>query len=221
MKLSNTTLAILKNFSEINSNLTINPGNELKTIHVPPTIYATAQVEEVFDKVFGIYDLKNFLATLAMFKNPDLTFNDNYIDIIDDDDPSIRTKYWNMDVNVLTKLPQLKQFPDPVTTFKITNLNFKRIQRACNTLKCPDVVFEGKDGKIVAIVCDLANNTQNKNSFTAILHDDYTGPDFNVHLKQEKLMIIDGDYACSLIMDKLIKLNHAEKPIEYVVTLDI
>lgn len=220
MKLSNNTLTILKNFSEINSNLTINPGNELKTIHVPPTIFAAAQVEERFDKTFGIYDLKNFLATLAMFKNPDLTFHDNYVDIVDEDE-TISTKYWNMDTDVLTKIPQFKQFPDPLTSFIITNLNFKRIQRACITLKCPDVVLEGKDGKIQAIVCDLASNTQNKNSFTAVLHDDYSGPTFNVHLKQEKLIIIDGDYKCDLIMDKLIRLTHVDRSIEYIVTLDI
>jgi len=220
MQLSANTLTVLKNFSEINSNLTIQPGNALKTVHQPPTIYATATVEEVFDKTFGIYDLKNFLATLAMFQDPELTFNDNYVDIIDKSDNSIRTKYWNMDISVLTKVPALKAFPDPVTTFKITNLNFKRIQRACATLKCPDVVFEGKDGVIQAIVCDLSNSSQNKNSFTAVLQEEYSGPEFSVHLKQEKLMIIDGDYNCDLIANKIIKLSHTERAVEYVITLD-
>lgn len=222
MKLSNTTLTILKNYAEINSNLIINPGNVLKTIHTPPTIYATAQIEEVFDKVFGIYDLKEFLATLAMFKNPDLTFNENCVDIIDLDDPNIRTKYWSADTKILTPLPTLKAFPDPIATFTISNLSFKRIQKATATLKCPDVVLKGeKGGAVQAIVCDLGTNTKNKNSFTVKLSDSYEGESFDVHLKQEKLMIIDGDYHCSVIAGKLIKLNHTEKNIEYVVTLDV
>lgn len=219
MKLSTNTLSILKNFAEINSNLIINPGNVLKTIHVPPTIYATAHVEEVFDQQFGIYDLKEFLATLAMFKNPTLTFNDKFIDIVDDDDPSIRTKYWSADIKILKEVPTLKQLPEATTSFTITNHNFKRIERACSILKCPDVKFIGDQGTISAVVCDLANST--KNTFTVVLQNEYTGPNFEVHLRQEKLMIIDGDYTCDLIGDQLIRLNHNDKNVQYVVTLDV
>lgn len=218
MKLSANTLTILKNFADINSNLTIRPGNTLKTIHVPPTIYATAQVEETFDRTFGVYDLKEFLATLAMFKNPSLTFTDEYIEIVDDDDASIKTQYWSADVKILTEVPALKAFPQPTTTFMLTNVNFKRIEKACSILKCPDVVIKGGEGKIVATVCDLSNGT--KNSFAVTLEDNYTGPEFNVHVRQEKLMNIDGDYTCNLINNQLIEMNHTSKNVQYVVTLD-
>lgn len=219
MKLSSTTLSILKNFAEINGNLTIRSGNTLKTVHVPPTIYATATVDETFDRTFGIYDLKEFLATLAMFKNPTLTFTDNYIDIVDDDDGSIRTKYWSADTKILTEVPNLKSFSDPQVMFVITGANFKRIQRACATLRCPDVVFKSDDNKIVAVVCDLTNST--KNSFTVVLEPDYNGAPFNVHVREEKLMIIDGDYQTSVIDGKLLHFRHVSKPVEYAVALDV
>jgi hypothetical protein len=33
-------------------------------------------------------------------------------------------------------------------------------------------------------------------------------------------MIIDGDYNCDLIANKIIKLSHTERAVEYVITLD-
>ncbi len=219
MKLSAATINILENYASINGNLIIQKGNTLKTMHTCRTIFANAQVDEVFDRTFGIYDLKEFLATLAMFKNPDLTFNDQYVDIVDEDDPTIHTKYWSADVDILTKIPELKQLPAPSVVFNISNINFKRIQKAAAVLKCPDIVFEGGGGKIVAKVCNLSNAT--KNDFTVVLEDNYTGEDFNVHLKQDKLMIIGGDYRCELIMNKIVQLNHTEREVKYLITLDV
>lgn len=221
MRLSNNTIAILKNYAEINSNLVINPGNVLKTIHTPPTIYACATVEEVFDNTFGIYDLKEFLATLAMFKNPDLKFNDQYVEIVDLDDNTINTKYWSADTSILTNVPQLKEFPQPQATFDISATNFKRIQRAALTLNCNDVVLEGNRDGIFVVICDLQINTKNKNKCTIKVSDTNNFGEFSVHLKQDKLMIIDGNYRCDIIANQLIKLTHSTKKVEYVITLDV
>ena len=219
MKLSNDTLRILKNFAEINGNLTITKGNMLETVHVPPTIYAKATISEVFETNFGIYDLKEFIATLSMFKDPTLEFGEDFVTIIDDDDPTIKTKYWRTnDVN-LTKIPKFKQFPDPIAKFELSEVNLKRIEKASVTLKCPDVVLEGKDGKIIARVCDLKNGT--KNDFTIVLTNDYSGEEFNVHLLQEKLMIIDADYQCEMIANKLIRLTNQDNTLLYIITLDV
>ena len=219
MKFSSDLLKIFKNFSDINSNLLLAPGNVIKTVRVPPTIFAEAEVAEVFESEFGIYDLKEFLSTLAMFKNPSIEFMDGYLEIVDDDDATIRTKYYSADPTILTKVPELKQLPDPVATFTITETNFKRIQRASGTLKCPDVVIKGENGKITAIVCDLTTST--KNTFSVILEENYQGQQFDVHLKQEKLLMLDGDYKCGLIGDKVIKMEHVEKKLMYIVSLDV
>ena len=54
MKLSEATKEILKNFSDINPNLMINPGKELKTISTMKNILATAKVEEEFPQDIAI-----------------------------------------------------------------------------------------------------------------------------------------------------------------------
>ena len=50
MNISNETLDILRNFSSINSGLTVKEGNELKTVSAMKNIYAKAIVTESFDK---------------------------------------------------------------------------------------------------------------------------------------------------------------------------
>ena len=218
MKLSSDTIAILKNYSEINPNLTINPGNRLKTISESQTIYSCGQVEEVFEHKFGIYDLKEFLATLSMFKDPDLTFTDKYVDIIDVQDNSIRTRYWSANLETLTKTPDMPdQLPPCEVTFTISSLNFKRIERACNTLKFTDVKFVGKDRKIIAVVFDASESV--KNTFTVELESDFDGEDFEVQVDQKKLVMIDGDYQCNLLNGRTFQCVHKEKNLQYFIAL--
>ena len=66
MKISDTTKEILKNFSEINPNLMITPGKEIKTISTMKNILATAGVEEDFPQDIAIYDLSEFLGMLSL-----------------------------------------------------------------------------------------------------------------------------------------------------------
>ena len=61
MKLSENTLAILKNFSGINNSILVKSGNKLRTISVAKNILAEAEIIEEFPKNFAIYDLSKFL----------------------------------------------------------------------------------------------------------------------------------------------------------------
>ena len=61
MNISTETLAILKNFSEINQNILFRPGKKLNTISQGKNILAEADITEKFDAEFGVYDLPEFL----------------------------------------------------------------------------------------------------------------------------------------------------------------
>ena len=50
MKLSENTLAILKNFSGINNSILVKSGNKLRTISVAKNILAEAEIIEEFPK---------------------------------------------------------------------------------------------------------------------------------------------------------------------------
>ena len=57
MKLSESTLSLLKNFSTINQSILFKQGTKLRTISVMKNILAEATVSEELPKDFGIYDL--------------------------------------------------------------------------------------------------------------------------------------------------------------------
>lgn len=222
MKLSDNTINVLKNFSDINPNLIINPGNTLITINNSKTIYARGQIVEYFDTQFGIYDLKEFLSVLSICESPELNFmttedGQSYVDITDTTDPSIHTKYWSSNVNILTSIPKIKELPESEVVFMLSDLNFKRIEKACQTLKCPDVRFKTENGHVKVIVFDSTN--ANINTFTSDLGE-YAGPEFNVHLNQEKMKIVSGDYKISVI-GQAIRCQHDQKSLEYILALDV
>ena len=58
MKLSKQTVELFKNFSTINSNLLLKPGNKIGTISSQKNIMASNTIGETIPNEFGIYDLK-------------------------------------------------------------------------------------------------------------------------------------------------------------------
>ena len=79
MKLSEHTVEVLKNFATINQNLVIKEGSTLTTMSAMKNIVAKADVEESFDKEVAIYDLNEFLASISLFTNPILEFEDGFV----------------------------------------------------------------------------------------------------------------------------------------------
>ena len=72
MKVSDQTLELLKNFSEINTNILVKPGSELSTISTMKNILAKATITESFDKQFAIYDLSELLGIVSAIDKPDI-----------------------------------------------------------------------------------------------------------------------------------------------------
>ena len=57
VSISNDTLSVLRNFSSINPNVVLKPGQEVKTISEAKNILAVADIAEDFPTEMGIYDL--------------------------------------------------------------------------------------------------------------------------------------------------------------------
>ena len=80
MKLSESTVNLLKNFSSINQSILFKEGTKLRTISVMKNILVEANINEEFDRDFGIYDLNQFLNGLSLHASPELDFtNDEYV----------------------------------------------------------------------------------------------------------------------------------------------
>ena len=75
MKISEATMGVLRNFSDINNNILFRPGKSISTMSTMKNIMAKADVAEEFEQEFGIYDLPEFLRAVDSFTKPMLKFN--------------------------------------------------------------------------------------------------------------------------------------------------
>ena len=90
---SKNTLAILKNFSSLNSNLLVRPGNVINTITPSKAGMALATVDETFDVEFGIWDLNKFLGVISLFNNPTFAFGEKSVRIKNGGDSVVNYYY--------------------------------------------------------------------------------------------------------------------------------
>lgn len=218
MKISESTLKVLENFSRINQNILLKTGNHLITINVENTVLAECTLEDSFPQDFGVYDLSEFLNTVAMFNSPELMFSGDVLNISDAEDSSMKTRYYAANPAILTQTPKGINVPEGGASFLLTNKNFKRLEKGGNTLKLRDLKFVGKDGVITATVYDA--DAAIKNTVSVELDNNYGGEDFEATLKLVKMVILSGDYECKIIADRAIVLKNTEKDLRYVISLD-
>lgn len=203
MQLSQSTLTILKNYAGINSNLLIKPGSQLRSVNEKGTILSMANIEEEFDHEIAIYDLNEFLNTLALFENPQLVIDaeKQYVTIAGD---RSKVKYYLASVRVLSKKIidfSEKNFSvsDPKVSFMLSEEDFGKLKKASSTFKFENLSFSSKDGNsISAIVTD--QNIASSNSFELDMGKstiENTVP-FEMIISFDQMKFIPDDYMCNL-----------------------
>ena len=127
MKLSEKTLTLLKNFSNINQSILFKQGSSLRTISVMKNILAEATIDEDLPTDFGIYDLGQFLNGLALHNRPELDFqNEGYVYI---KEGRMRSKYFFADPKVIVTPPE-KEITLPSEDVSFT-LSTDQIRQSC------------------------------------------------------------------------------------------
>lgn len=214
MNLSKETIAVIKNFSSINSNLTIKPGNKLTTISTGKNIIAETVVSEQFPNDFGIYDLNEFLGAMSLFDSPDLVFSDKYVTIREGKNS---IKYFAANSNVLTPVPNVKAFPTADIEFDLPGQMLQQIQRVSSILKVSDISFVGDGSTIVATVGDKSNPTGS--SFDSEIG--VTDKVFDVKIKVENLKMMAGDYRVAIGAKKISRFQATNQQLTYYVAIEL
>jgi hypothetical protein len=189
VNLSKNTFTILKNFSTLNSNLLVKPGNVIKTITPSKNGMAVATVDETFDTEFGIWDLNKFLGVISLFNNPNFTFGEKSVKIKNGGNSVVN--YYYSEPRLLSVPTKDVNMPPVDLTMDLSEKNFSELQKASSVMQLPDLVFTQDDGKILAMVCDIADPTTN--SYKIELGES-EGVDFYFHFKMENIKILPGDY---------------------------
>ena len=218
MKLNATTQDILKNFSEINTNILIKPGNELNTISTMRNIFAKADISEEFSAEFGIYDLNEFLAALSLFQMPDLDFQEHCVVITEGKTKNKTLKYFYSDPSVIVSPTKDVNMPESDINFTLSESNLAQLQKMAAILKAPDLALIGeKGGDVVLKVCDKKNDTSNK--FDIVVGENATA-DYTFYFKVENLKMISGNYDVAVSSKSIAHFTNTIHPIEYWIALE-
>jgi len=217
MKINQSTQDILKNFSEINTNILIKPGSELNTISTMKNILAKATINDSFDREFGIYDLNEFLSVVSSLDKPELTLQEKYMTISAEGSRS-KVKYFYSDPSVIVSPTKEVNMPESDVTFSLSESNLAQLKKMAAILSSPDLALIGtKGGDVVLKVCDKKNDTSNK--FDIIVGENATA-NYTFYFKVENLKIISGDYDVAVSSKSIAHFTNTKLPIEYWIALE-
>ena len=215
MKLSDSTLTLLKNFSNINQSILFKKGNFLRTMSVMKNILAEATINEELPKDFGIYDLNQFLNGLALHNNPDLDFtNDNYVVIREG---RSRSKYFFADPNVIICPPDKSiELPTEDVSFELKTEQLDKLLKAAGIYQLPDLSAIGEDGVVKLVVRDKKNETSN--DYAVVVGE--TDGKFVLNFKVENIKLIPGSYDVVVSQKLLSKFTCREHDLTYYIALE-
>jgi len=215
MKLSDKTINLLKNFSDINQSILFKKGNKLRTISVMKNIMAEAEVQEEFPKDFAIYDLTQFLRGMYLHNQPELDFgNDGHVVIREG---KTRSKYFFADPSVIVVPPEKSlTLPTMDVEFELAAEQLEKIRKAVLAFQLPDLSVVGEAGVVKLVVHDKKNDTSN--DFQVIVGE--TNEEFCFHFKVENIKVIPGDYKVSISSKLLSKFVNTDYDLTYYIALE-
>lgn len=215
MKLSKTTIDVLKNFSSINQSILFKKGNKIRTISVAKNILAEVVVEDEFPKDFGIYDLNQFLSGIELYNQPELDFqNDNYVFI---KEGRSRTKYFFSDPSVIICPPEKELvLPTQDVCFTLDTSQMKQLQKAAAIYDLDDFSAIGENGVVRLVVRDKENSTSN--DFSIVVGE--TTNNFVFNFKVENIKVISGTYDVVISKQLLSKFSSKNHDLNYYIALE-
>jgi len=95
------TIEILKYFSEINKKMLFVEGTELCISNVEGSVLAHAVLPERMNKNFAFYDVTEFLGTFNLFETPDITFDEDYLTIVDSKNKNKVKYYYSSSLGII------------------------------------------------------------------------------------------------------------------------
>ena len=216
MNISTDTLSVLKNFSDINQNILVKPGNKVQTISTMKNILAEAEISEKFDSEFAIYDLPEFLRAVELFQKPSLNFNGGSNVQIADNNSKQSIKYFFADKSVIVAPTKNITMPDKEVTFTLKKDDFARLQKGVMTLNLPDVAVKG-DGKSITLVATDKKN-KSSNDYSMVVGE--TNKTFTAYFKAENFKMVSDDYDVAISKQKISHFVNRNKPIQYWIALE-
>ena len=215
MKLSDSTLTVLKNFAGINNSILVKEGKKLRTLSVAKNILAEANITEEFPRDVAIYDLNQFLNGLSLHADPDLDFSpDSYITI---KEGKRRVKYFYADPQVIVAPPEKDiNLPTEDVCFQLDSTALDKLLKAAAVYQLPDLSAIGENGVVKLVVRDKKNDTSNE--YAVVVGE--TDAVFTFNFRVENIKIIPGAYNVVVSSKLLSKFSNTQYDLQYYIALE-
>ena len=215
MKLSDSTLAVLKNFAGINNSILVKKGTQLRTMSVAKNILAEAEIPEDFPRDVAIYDLNQFLNGLSLHQDPNLDFTeDSHITI---KEGRRRVKYFYADPQVIIAPPEKEiNLPTQEVCFQLESTSLDKLVKAAAVYQLPDLSVIGENGEITMVVRDKKNDTSNEYAVNV----GETDKQFEFNFKMENIKIIPGAYDVVISSKLLSEFTNTQYNLKYFIALE-
>ena len=217
MKLSEGTVAILKNFSTVNQSLQFKAGNTLKTISPLKTIFVEATVEENFPKEFALYDLNKLLAKVSLYKEAHLGFDDDKINIsTENKKKSDYIKYCSPKIIIVPPEKSIS-IGEADCSFSLSQEDLDWMKRSAGISGSPNFIFESDGDTIQFVATDVKDDSADQSKVEIGTGD---GTKFRVVMKVENFKLMDGSYDVAIAKKGLAQFKHKSIPIVYYIAIE-
>ena len=215
MKLSDNTITLLKNFSGINQSLLFKQGNVLKTISPLKTIFVEATVDENFTKEFALFDLNKLLAKISLYKDAELSFQDDKVNI-SSNKKSDYIKYCSPKV-IVTPPEKAITFGEPDCSFSLSQEDLEWMRKSAGISGSPNFIFESDGTTINLIATDVKDDSSDQSKIEIGSGD---GKTFRVVMKVENFKLLEGSYDVSVAKKGLSRFVHKSLPVTYYIAIE-
>lgn len=231
-KLTESTVEILKNFSNINNQATFKVGNFQRACNYSRNFIADVELTDPLPVECSLFELSRLLGIIDTCKGaslPSIVFNDTSL-VVQHDHGSVTMPYAHSDV--IAKLPdQTYQMHKLVTTFDLPSNLWAKMKRTASILEANSLyIIINDDGELEV---KLVNEDEKGGNATGVAS--YRMPNAIVHnptpntwaVKFDVLQLIPGDYSISAgeintagvsrtLFGMMLTLNDPQKKVTYL-----
>jgi hypothetical protein len=216
MKLSNETLAVLKNFSTINQGIEFKKGKKLKTMSTGKTVLAEANLKDDFPKDFCVYDLNQFLSVHGLFKDSaELNFDDKNVIFTSG---KRKTNYRMTEKSMIVTPPEKElNLSSAECAFTLTAEDYEWIMKNASVLSSPNVAVQS-DGEIIEVITFDANDNSTHTNSTQVGTGD--GKKYKIVFKTENIKLIPGSYDVKISFKGIGHFKNTKEDIQYWIAFE-
>lgn len=211
MKLSESTINVLKNFATINAGMQFKEGSVVRTINKGQNVLGKATIKESFEKDFVIYDLNRFLSLYSSLNDPEIVVNADSNNITIKSGTS-KTTYGLADESMIVAPPAKElRIDNAEVNFRLTKEDMNQVLKLSGILGLPNIAVIG-DGTSISI---SALDVKNADSDDFSIEVGKTTANFKLIFITENLKMVPGNYDVAISSKGISHFKHVTDSIEY------